>query len=634
MVLQAGGVQAQGGLRKQPTEAQLRQEVQGLNSRIADLAHSLGPEMTSATLARTTQQAAILGQQRDRAMAQLARVATPLQGAQATRAQAQVNELNLRIAELNARVEPHMTSAELAQVRLQVGVLESQRGMLEARLGTTAATSGGLPPRASASDIPALEARMKALGGEMAGLVKSINDGMTSAQLVRVNARIDQISAEMDKVGAKLTVARGQANASGDQLQLASGAPAKPGEAEALQKDLVKIHGKMARLGNAINDSMTSAQLAKIQGELGILGQQVDAITNRLKEIQAQGVAVDPLAAGVRPFGEGLEPDGRPLGLKSSGPRVEAVQQFLSDNGYGTGNVDGKYGPATAKGVKDFQTALGLKVDGVAGPNTLRAMAIMQAVKAAKSAAESGTSSEQVAAFEALNQAQAELAKLPAGERTKLDAEVQGAQRVLGPVVDPDVLADGIGDALDQAPDASREVVELSQADRSGFWGWLFGANSGAIVEKVNAGEITTEAGRSAARARLADDMMYSPAEAQAYGRLLADSVKAGALSPEQLMVEIAKYDSRTKGDDVVRSLVAELDYTAVKALPKEIQLQLLDALPPRLSYADVTGGVYDPERQANQRTREILEAGLRGDATPPNQWASTWSRQDFHLLA
>lgn len=46
------------------------------------------------------------------------------------------------------------------------------------------------------------------------------------------------------------------------------------------------------------------------------------------------------------------------------------VQQALKNAGYYTGNIDGKFGPKTKAAIKEFQSNMGLKVDGVAGRNT------------------------------------------------------------------------------------------------------------------------------------------------------------------------------------------------------------------------------------------------------------------------
>ena len=70
----------------------------------------------------------------------------------------------------------------------------------------------------------------------------------------------------------------------------------------------------------------------------------------------------------------------------SSGSAVRQIQTKLQGWGYYTGRVDGIYGSATAKAVRQFQQSNGLTVDGKAGPQTLRALGIN-----AGSAAQTGT---------------------------------------------------------------------------------------------------------------------------------------------------------------------------------------------------------------------------------------------------
>lgn len=62
----------------------------------------------------------------------------------------------------------------------------------------------------------------------------------------------------------------------------------------------------------------------------------------------------------------------------SSGKEVTQIQQKLKSWGYYKGVVDGKYGYATYSAVRYFQSKNGLKVDGVAGKQTLAAMGIFQ----------------------------------------------------------------------------------------------------------------------------------------------------------------------------------------------------------------------------------------------------------------
>lgn len=60
----------------------------------------------------------------------------------------------------------------------------------------------------------------------------------------------------------------------------------------------------------------------------------------------------------------------------SRGEEVRKIQTRLKDWGYYTGSVDGIYGDATVAAVKKFQQTNGLKVDGIAGVQTLTAIGL------------------------------------------------------------------------------------------------------------------------------------------------------------------------------------------------------------------------------------------------------------------
>lgn len=61
----------------------------------------------------------------------------------------------------------------------------------------------------------------------------------------------------------------------------------------------------------------------------------------------------------------------------SSGTEVTQIQQALKDRGLFTVNVTGYYGTITQNAVRKFQQQQGLTIDGIAGPQTLRALGIM-----------------------------------------------------------------------------------------------------------------------------------------------------------------------------------------------------------------------------------------------------------------
>ncbi|PSJ48898.1 peptidoglycan-binding domain-containing protein, partial [Pseudaminobacter soli (ex Li et al. 2025)] len=62
------------------------------------------------------------------------------------------------------------------------------------------------------------------------------------------------------------------------------------------------------------------------------------------------------------------------LRMGSQGAKVRELQGLLVRAGYPV-KVDGDYGPTTKKAVMAFQKARGLTIDGVAGPETMRALA-------------------------------------------------------------------------------------------------------------------------------------------------------------------------------------------------------------------------------------------------------------------
>ena len=60
----------------------------------------------------------------------------------------------------------------------------------------------------------------------------------------------------------------------------------------------------------------------------------------------------------------------------SRGAEVEAIQRTLIDWGLLNSNVTGYYGTQTEAAVRQFQRIRGLTIDGIAGPQTLKAMGI------------------------------------------------------------------------------------------------------------------------------------------------------------------------------------------------------------------------------------------------------------------
>ena len=57
--------------------------------------------------------------------------------------------------------------------------------------------------------------------------------------------------------------------------------------------------------------------------------------------------------------------------LGSRGQEVRQIQKKLQNLGFYSGSVDGVYGTATQKAVRNFQKSRGISADGIAGPKTL-----------------------------------------------------------------------------------------------------------------------------------------------------------------------------------------------------------------------------------------------------------------------
>ena len=66
--------------------------------------------------------------------------------------------------------------------------------------------------------------------------------------------------------------------------------------------------------------------------------------------------------------------DDNQLKIGSTGDQVKALQEWLTENNFYAGVIDGNYGADTEAAVKKFQAQIGLKVDGKVGEYTLLAM--------------------------------------------------------------------------------------------------------------------------------------------------------------------------------------------------------------------------------------------------------------------
>jgi peptidoglycan hydrolase-like protein with peptidoglycan-binding domain len=155
------------------------------------------------------------------------------------------------------------------------------------------------------------------------------------------------------------------------------------------------------RIRSALTAGLVLALLLALPAEAGAARPSVAAAQVALRALNLYRSTVDgvsgPLTqAAVRTFQRrrGLTVDGivgpqtrRALGRRGR-PRigsrmmriglrgwdVAALQFLLARRGFSPGALDGDFGPATDAAVRRFQGANGLTVDGLAGPNTIRAL--------------------------------------------------------------------------------------------------------------------------------------------------------------------------------------------------------------------------------------------------------------------
>ena len=81
------------------------------------------------------------------------------------------------------------------------------------------------------------------------------------------------------------------------------------------------------------------------------------------------------------------------LRLNSSGTKVRDLQQDLTTLGYYWAEITGNFGPKTEAAVKEFQRKNGLTADGIAGPDTLNAIAAQVERNGGSSSSSSSSSS-------------------------------------------------------------------------------------------------------------------------------------------------------------------------------------------------------------------------------------------------
>jgi len=100
------------------------------------------------------------------------------------------------------------------------------------------------------------------------------------------------------------------------------------------------------------------------------LENRVQALENRLAVVET-----DMNVSGTLPRASSVSTlsSGRRSASTAASPSEMSdadIQIALKNAGYYDGKIDGKIGPVTKAAIREFQDDMGLKVDGVAGPNT------------------------------------------------------------------------------------------------------------------------------------------------------------------------------------------------------------------------------------------------------------------------
>jgi N-acetylmuramoyl-L-alanine amidase len=123
-------------------------------------------------------------------------------------------------------------------------------------------------------------------------------------------------------------------------------------------------------VGAVDGQNINSNDISSSNGlQIGVTGADVEAAENVLQNNKPFGDNTTKVLGTNNSTNQSQK-----MQLGASGDRVKQIQQWLTDYGYYSGNIDGDFGANTDKAVRDFQTESGLIVDGVVGNDTTKAM--------------------------------------------------------------------------------------------------------------------------------------------------------------------------------------------------------------------------------------------------------------------
>ncbi len=143
-----------------------------------------------------------------------------------------------------------------------------------------------------------------------------------------------------------------------------------------LQNRLMTL-GYYAVIPDGVYDANDIAAVREFQKRNGLKADGIAGLQTQLllySDLAVPYATATPAAQNTAPTATATPAITQTLREGDTGESVRAMQARLSQLGYLTGAVDGIYGGGTAGAVKRFQSASRLSVDGVAGPETLRAL--------------------------------------------------------------------------------------------------------------------------------------------------------------------------------------------------------------------------------------------------------------------
>ena len=238
----------------------------------------------------------------------------------------------------------------------------------------------------SGEAVKSLQTKLKALGlysGEITGNVGSKTEAAIKAFQAKYGLTADGIAGPQTL--AKIDAAYAASGSSSSSSSSSSTSGLKLGSqgtaVRNLQQDLTTLGYYWAEITGNFG-SKTETAVKRFQEENGLTADGV-AGTKTLNAIAAAVAKKGGSSAS------SSTSSGTALKLNSQGTKVSRLQQDLKQLGYYYAEITGNFGEKTEAAVKKFQQAKGLTADGVAGTNTLNAIA--SAIAAAGGSTSSGT---------------------------------------------------------------------------------------------------------------------------------------------------------------------------------------------------------------------------------------------------